>query len=294
MQTSYVRHAVTISVVGLVLFLATPPARAVTCNGSNGSPCDDGNACTQNDTCQNGTCVGGFPITCPQIDACHAAGTCNPATGICSNPIRPDGTACNDGNACTQNDNCHAGVCTGGNPVICTASDQCHSANCDPVTGACSNQTKPDGTGCNDADSCTSNDVCVSGACAGAPFTCAAPNQCQDAGSCNGDGTCSYANKPYGTTCNDGDPSNLNDICNSGVCSGVAFHVTSTTLAAGTFSVTFSTGSGRHYSLEASSDLSNWAPVSNSAFTGDGKAHTSTVDVSSSPARSFVRVLVGP
>ena len=69
---------------------------------------------------------GGTPVVCTASDQCHDAGTCNPATGVCSNPAKPNGTACNDGNACTQTDTCQAGVCTGSNPVVCTGPDQCH------------------------------------------------------------------------------------------------------------------------------------------------------------------------
>ena len=106
---------------------------------ANGTACNDGNACTQSDTCQAGACTGGNPVACTALDQCHAAGTCNPATGVCSNPAKADGTACNDGNACTQTDTCQGGTCTGGNPVTCTAVDPCHAAGtCDPSTGKCS------------------------------------------------------------------------------------------------------------------------------------------------------------
>ena len=86
---------------------------------------------------------GGNPVTCTASDQCHTAGTCNPATGVCSNPAKANGTACNDGNACTQTDTCQAGACTGANPVTCAASDQCHVAGtCNPATGMCSNPAR--------------------------------------------------------------------------------------------------------------------------------------------------------
>src|SRR2546427_275759 len=111
----------------------------------DGTACNDGDACTQTDTCQSGTCVGSNPVTCTALDQCHVAGTCDPATGTCSNPTKPDGTACNDGNACTQTDTCQSGSCVGSNPITCTALDQCHVAGtCDPATGTCSNPTKAD------------------------------------------------------------------------------------------------------------------------------------------------------
>jgi hypothetical protein len=52
------------------------------------------------------------------------AGTCDPATGVCSNPAAPDGTSCTDGDACTQSDTCVAGACTGGAPdPACASAD---------------------------------------------------------------------------------------------------------------------------------------------------------------------------
>src|SRR5262249_34871179 len=51
------------------------------------TPCYDGNACTRTDTCQAGACRGGNPVVCTASDLCHTAGVCNPATGICSNPV---------------------------------------------------------------------------------------------------------------------------------------------------------------------------------------------------------------
>jgi len=71
-------------------------------------------ACTV-DLCAN--------VVCEASDQCHVAGTCDPATGECSDPAADDGTACDDGNACTA-DACLAGVCTGSDvtpPVVaCT------------------------------------------------------------------------------------------------------------------------------------------------------------------------------
>src|SRR5206468_4475837 len=113
------------------------------------SACKDGNACTLTDACQIGVCTGRNPVVCPAPDQCHDAGTCNPGTGACSNPAKPDGSACNDGNACTQTDTCERGVCTGSNLVVCPAPDQCHDAGtCNPATGTCSTPVKPDGSAC--------------------------------------------------------------------------------------------------------------------------------------------------
>src|SRR5439155_9260528 len=72
----------------------------------DGTACSDGNACTQTDTCQSGTCTGSNPVVCTALDQCHVAGSCDTATGVCSNPNAANGTPCSDGNACTQTDPC--------------------------------------------------------------------------------------------------------------------------------------------------------------------------------------------
>ena len=107
-----------------------------TCNHApNTNTCDDGNACTQADTCQNGVCVGASPIVCTPQDQCHGAGVCNPANGVCSSPVKPDGTPCNDGSACTTADQCSGGVCVGGPPPpeICNGIDDNCNGQIDEV-----------------------------------------------------------------------------------------------------------------------------------------------------------------
>src|SRR5206468_4662659 len=137
------------------------PATGVLINPAklNGAPCDDGNACTRTDTCAAGACVGANPVVCTAADQCHTARICNPASGVCSNPAKPDGTGCDEGNACTRTDACEAGICVGMDPVVCTASDQCHTAGtCDPATGTCSNPARPDGARCDDGNGCPPTD----------------------------------------------------------------------------------------------------------------------------------------
>jgi len=190
----------------------------------NGSACDDGNACTQDDACQAGVCTGTNPVVCTALDACHDAGTCDPATGVCSNPVRADGSGCSDGNACTQNDTCRAGVCTGGTPVVCTPLDQCHDAGvCNPASGLCSTPNKPDGTGCSDANACTQTDTCQGGVCTGTnPVTCPPNDQCHLPSVCNpATGACSSsAPRPDGSACNDANACTQTDTCQGGVCTG--------------------------------------------------------------------------
>jgi alpha-tubulin suppressor-like RCC1 family protein len=73
---------------------------------NNGFGCDDGNACTQTDTCQGGVCIGANPVFCVARDQCHDAGTCDTGTGICSNPQKAEGTACEDLLYCNGTDTC--------------------------------------------------------------------------------------------------------------------------------------------------------------------------------------------
>lgn len=77
---------------------------------ANGTACSDSNACTLNDACYLGTCVPGTQKPCEALDQCHDVGVCDTLTGYCSNPYKANGTACDDGNLCTSNDQCVAGV----------------------------------------------------------------------------------------------------------------------------------------------------------------------------------------
>ncbi|MBI5071162.1 MAG: hypothetical protein HZB56_23340 [Deltaproteobacteria bacterium] len=133
---------------------------------------------------------------------------------------RPDGTSCNDGNACTLSDTCQAGACTGQSPVACTALDQCHDAGaCDPATGICSNPARADGTACSDGDVCTQVDTCQAGTCTGSsPVTCAALDQCHVAGTCDPLTGCSNPAAPDGTACDDGNACTPAQSCQGGVC----------------------------------------------------------------------------
>jgi hypothetical protein len=151
----------------------------------NGESCSDGNACTLSDTCQNGSCQSGTAVVCSASDQCHVAGTCDTATGSCSNPTAPNDTPCSDGNACTLSDTCQNGSCQSGTAVVCSASDQCHVAGtCDTATGSCSNPTAPNGTTCDDQTYCTVSDQCTDGVCGGSPRDCNDNLSCT-ADSCN-------------------------------------------------------------------------------------------------------------
>jgi len=209
----------------------TPIAGCKVC--TTAADCDDNNACTT-DSCNAGVCQH-TPIGCTALDQCHVAGTCDPATGSCSNPTAIDGTACNDGNACTQTDTCQSGSCVG-NPVTCTALDQCHTAGtCDPATGTCSNPAIAGCTVCATATDCDDQNPCTFDSCNGTVCShtslegckrCSTTADCDDQNacttdSCNSSGVCSNVTISGGCStdagCDDGNACTT-DSCNACVC----------------------------------------------------------------------------
>jgi hypothetical protein len=190
-----------------------------------GTACDDGNACTKTDTCSAGKCVGSSPVACPTPDQCHTLGTCDPATGTCSKPPKPDNSSCSDSSSCTTTDVCTAGVCTPGVAMTCNAPDQCHTGpgTCDVTKGTCTYPAKADGSSCDaDGTKCTQNDSCRAGVCTpGVAVACSSPDQCHMLpGTCNpANGSCSYMVKSEGSSCNaDNDACTQNDFCHLGTC----------------------------------------------------------------------------
>lgn len=182
--------------------------------------CDDGLACTTDDECSAGACTG-VTVVCTALDQCHDIGTCQTATGVCTNPNKSNTTECDDGLKCTIDDTCTDGEC-GGAPVECVALDQCHEAGaCDPETGECSNPAKPDTTPCDDGLKCTELDACVAGTCTGAGVVCVASDQCHRVGVCEpATGLCSDPPQTDGVVCDDQDACSVGDACSAGICFG--------------------------------------------------------------------------
>ena len=187
----------------------------------DGVKCNDGNACTRVDACRGGACVGGDPVMCVPLNDCHLAGQCNAGTGICTNPVKANGSGCDDGDLCTQTDQCAQGRCVGRNPVVCRAVDQCHVAGkCDSTTGECGNPPKKDGVKCNDNSRCSSGDHCMEGICIGKTnVVCSVESQCHDLGICDpATGICSNPVKATSEPCDDGKYCTVSDYCEKGIC----------------------------------------------------------------------------
>ena len=137
------------------------PGSIGTCTAkTNGSGCDDANLCTQLDTCQAGSCVGGDAKVCPPVDTCRPSATCNTTTGLC--PVAASGTSCSDDNVCNGVETCDGqGACKAGTPLTCVASTGCTGpASCNPTSG-CQTGTARPGQTCTVTNDCTTPGACT-------------------------------------------------------------------------------------------------------------------------------------
>jgi hypothetical protein len=88
-------------------------ARVDNPDGTSGTACDDGNACTVAEVCDGGHTCSGAPAPCDDGNPCTDDG-CDPGSGcVSTNNAAP----CSDGDACTGPDVCGDGTCAGGPPV---------------------------------------------------------------------------------------------------------------------------------------------------------------------------------
>ena len=98
---------------------------------TSGNPCDDFNACTSGDVCNQGACMG-TPISCDDGNPC-TTDSCDPVNGC---TFTPNNNACDDGEACTTGDACNQGSCVG-YAVNCSDNDPCTIDVCNG-DGTCS------------------------------------------------------------------------------------------------------------------------------------------------------------
>jgi hypothetical protein len=97
-------------------------------------------------------------VVCTASDQCHDPGTCDPGSGLCSNPAKADGSACDDSDACTTSDSCQSGACVGGAPLTCDDGIACTADACDPFMGCVYSDNDADLDGiCDSADNCPDN-----------------------------------------------------------------------------------------------------------------------------------------
>ena len=196
--------------------------RCVTAAVREDEGCDDGQACTQNERCRAGLCVGPG-LDCRALDRPCASGQCDAAAGACvSLPVAP-GSPCDDLDLCSEASGCaRDGTCQG-TPRDCSAvADACHTSSCDPRTGACIATVIDDGTPCEDADPCSVDETCRAGVCGGPPKSCAALDSPCTQGFCDAaaGGVCVALPVLDGLACETGDLCQLDEACVGGVCQG--------------------------------------------------------------------------
>jgi len=200
-------HTITVSEKAFSAHLAHGDL-AGACNQMCATLCDDGNACTIDDTgdCeQNGCPASPVAVSCDDGNVC-TSDSCEPTQGCMNTPEQ--GLACDDEMTCTAGDTCNdQGACVGTQvPNCCTLEDAsecsqnlCDQASCNTLTNECEN----------DPVSCTPSDLChVSvcdagdGTCAETPVTCAADETCSlTSGECEPTidvGACPCANLSFG------------------------------------------------------------------------------------------------
>jgi hypothetical protein len=162
-----------------------------------GEQCDGGPCCTA--ACQfasSGT------VCRPAAGECDVEETCTGSSAACpADGFKQNGTACNDGNLCTENDQCSNGQCVG-TPKNCDDSKSCTTDSCDPTNGQCVNTINQ--------DSCLINGTCYSAGQSNPQNECQAclPAQSQT----------QFSNKPNGIACTDDNLTCTQDVCSAGQC----------------------------------------------------------------------------
>ena len=120
----------------------------------NKAPCDDGNKCTANEACLDGSCLNGGPVACSDGNLC-TDDSCAPDVGcLYTNNV----IACDDGLACTVGDLCADGACQAGGAAQCDDDNVCTDDSCQEP-GGCLHVPVQDGTVCG------ANKECNGGVC---------------------------------------------------------------------------------------------------------------------------------
>ncbi|MBI3782242.1 MAG: SMP-30/gluconolactonase/LRE family protein [Deltaproteobacteria bacterium] len=192
----------------LVAALPTRGAATLRVSGTLGALALEGSTTVQVVTCGPGA-VCGLGDSDPQ---CNQA-VCVPDVGCTIQP-KDDGARCEDGNACTVDESCVAGVCRG-STLACDDRNVCTDDSCDPQLGC---QYTNNRASCDDANACTVGDTCSSGACSGVPRPCDDGNVCTD-DRCDPAAGCQFTNNSR--ACDDGKSCTSRDTCVRGVCVGL-------------------------------------------------------------------------
>ena len=169
--------------------------------------CDDGNACTLDECAPLEGCTTAT-VTCPDDGNVCTTAACDTALGC---QQLANSAECDDGIACTTQDECADGECTS-DSGSCDDGNQCTKDTCvDGAGGGCSYTftTKS----CKDGDPCTTADTCSGGVCIPGPAA-----DCDDGNPCTDDvcteGVGCVSTPVAGAPCDGGDI----DSCTRGIC----------------------------------------------------------------------------
>jgi len=149
-------------------------------------PCNDGNPCTESETCTGEICKGKL-VNCDDGSTC-TSDACNPKTGCEHKNVQGP---CDDNDKCTEKDACADGKCVGlaiGVTAACDDNNDCTLDTCKSAEGCF--HKKLDGTTCSDGEACTVGDKCKLGTCEAGANACG----------CGSDADCK--NKEDGNACN--------------------------------------------------------------------------------------------
>ena len=161
---------------------APETGKCVTEPAKDGTPCDDGNGATLEDSCKAGACQSGVNVA-----ACKQNADC-----------KDDGDLCNGVPYCDKG----AGQCKPNPVTVITcpsvADGPCTKNTCQPASGTCKPENVLNGSACQDGDSCTTGEYCLQGLCAGGKQTCFCKNDAEcadkdDGNTCNGTMFCNKA-----------------------------------------------------------------------------------------------------
>ncbi len=175
----------------------------------NEAGCDDGNACTVGDHCQEGDCVYGGLADCDDDNLC-TTDSCDPAKG-CLHLLNQ--LPCDDGNECTTKDVCKLGECAGQGPLSCDDGNVCTDDSCDPDSGCVHLANE---AACDDGNECTTGDHCNKGKCTWEGLADCDDGEVCTTDSCDPDLGCVHTHNAH--PCEDGNVCTVFDQCADGVC----------------------------------------------------------------------------
>ena len=189
--------------------------------------CDDGDACSANDTCLQGACKG-LPVQCGDGVEC-TKDVCDPKVGCVS---EPQDKQCDDGNPCTtqkcdkaqgcvQAGAAAGGSCDDGNP--CSKDDKCTAEGTCGGVATCACQVDAD---CKQDNLCLGAPTCQKGLCVNDPakaVVCSGPtgsscllHHCEPK-----TGVCGLDPVEDGKGCDDANACSSVSTCEAGKCEGL-------------------------------------------------------------------------